>query len=158
MVAATVPHIPVVGLVYNTATRDLEERNYLAFAQTYGQWGVCLVASRLLMSTSAKPKGKAPAGSLARLPMVEPATTCGNTGALDGGVTVGRASKCNETLGSNPFTSACHVRFFPRDENRYVADLGSTKGPLVNAYCITVSLLLCIDNRIQISSLAFEVH
>jgi pSer/pThr/pTyr-binding forkhead associated (FHA) protein len=117
-----------------------------------------LVAGRLKKSTSGKPKRKAPLGSPSRLLMVEPATMRGSTVSLEDEVTVGRSGECDVTLENDPFASTRHARFFTKDENWYVEDLGSTNGTLVNSYRITQSTRLAVEDRIQVGSTVFEAR
>jgi pSer/pThr/pTyr-binding forkhead associated (FHA) protein len=105
-----------------------------------------------------KPKGKEPMKKPARLLMVEPATMRGSVTTLDEEVCVGRSSDCEVTLDSDPFASTRHARFFQKDGNWYVEDLGSTNGTLVNSHRISSASLLRVDDRVQIGTAVFEIQ
>jgi pSer/pThr/pTyr-binding forkhead associated (FHA) protein len=82
----------------------------------------------------------------------------GSTTSLDNEVLVGRSADCDVTLDNDPFASTRHARFFRKDENWYVEDLGSTNGTLVNSHRITAPVLLRVDDRVQTGTAVFEVH
>jgi pSer/pThr/pTyr-binding forkhead associated (FHA) protein len=111
-------------------------------------------------------KVKAPKGSAkkavettpTKLLVVEPAAMRGSTVSLDAEVVVGRAEECDVTLSEDPFVSTRHARFFQRDGEWWVEDLGSTNGTLVNAQRITEASRIRRDDRVQAGSAVFEVH
>jgi pSer/pThr/pTyr-binding forkhead associated (FHA) protein len=111
-------------------------------------------------------KVKAPKGSTkksvdtkpSKLLVVEPAAMRGSTVSLDTEVVVGRTDECDVTLSEDPFVSTRHARFFQRDGEWWVEDLGSTNGTLVNAQRITQASRIRIDDRVQAGSAVFEVH
>ncbi len=111
-------------------------------------------------------KVKAPKGSAkkavettpTKLLVVEPAPMRGSTVSLDTEVVVGRADECDVTLSEDPFVSTRHARFFQRDGEWWVEDLGSTNGTLVNAQRITEASRIRRDDRVQAGSAVFEVH
>jgi len=111
-------------------------------------------------------KAKAPKGSAkkavettpTKLLVVEPAAMRGSTVSLDTEVVVGRADECDVTLNEDPFVSTRHARFFQRDGEWWVEDLGSTNGTLVNAQRITEASRIRRDDRVQAGSAVFEVH
>ncbi len=93
-----------------------------------------------------------------KLLVVEPAAMRGSTVSLDTEVVVGRAEECDVTLSEDPFVSTRHARFFQRDGEWWVEDLGSTNGTLVNAQRITEASRIRRDDRVQAGSAVFEVH
>jgi hypothetical protein len=93
-----------------------------------------------------------------KLLVVEPAAMRGSTVSLDAEVVVGRADECDVTLSEDPFVSTRHARFFQRDGEWWVEDLGSTNGTLVNAQRITEASRIRRDDRVQAGSAVFEVH
>ena len=97
-------------------------------------------------------------GVASKLLMVEPATMRGSTVSLDDEVLVGRGTDCDITLTDDAFVSTKHARFFKKDDNWYVEDLGSTYGTLVNSHRITAPVLLRVDDRVQTGTDVFEVH
>jgi pSer/pThr/pTyr-binding forkhead associated (FHA) protein len=107
------------------------------------------------------PKGsakKAVDTTPSKLLVVEPAAMRGSTVSLDAEVVVGRADDCEVTLSEDPFVSTRHARFFQRDGEWWVEDLGSTNGTLVNAQRITEASRIRRDDRVQAGSAVFEVH
>jgi pSer/pThr/pTyr-binding forkhead associated (FHA) protein len=93
-----------------------------------------------------------------KLLVVEPAAMRGSTVSLDTEVVVGRADECDVALSEDPFVSTRHARFFQRDGEWWVEDLGSTNGTLVNAQRITEASRIRRDDRVQAGSAVFEVH
>ena len=93
-----------------------------------------------------------------KLLVVEPAAMRGSTVSLAAEVVVGRADECDVTLAEDPFVSTRHARFFQRDGEWWVEDLGSTNGTLVNAQRITEASRIRRDDRVQAGSAVFEVH
>ena len=116
-----------------------------------------LTVNRLKKSGSAK-VAKPAVGVASKLLMVEPATMRGSTVSLDDEVLVGRGADCDITLTDDAFVSTKHARFFKKDDNWYVEDLGSTNGTLVNSHRITAPVLLRVDDRVQTGTAVFEVH
>ena len=116
-----------------------------------------LTASRLKKNSGTKATKAAP-GVVTKLLMVEPATMRGSTVTLEGEVTVGRSADCDVTLVDDAFVSTKHARFFRKDDNWYVEDLGSTNGTLVNAQRISAPVMLRVDDRVQTGTAVFEVH
>ena len=146
--------VALVGLLYLFFARVL----WAVWTEVRVPTAPGLVAGRLKKSTSGKPKGKASLGSPARLLMVEPPTMRGSTISLEDEVTVGRSGECDVTLENDPFASTRHARFFKKDENWYVEDMGSTNGTLVNSHRISSPTLLRVDDRVQTGTAVFEVH
>jgi pSer/pThr/pTyr-binding forkhead associated (FHA) protein len=67
-----------------------------------------------------------------RLRIVEPASRHGELFALGDEVTVGRGGGCGIALGDDTFVSQVHARFFHRDGDLYLEDLGSRNGTFIN--------------------------
>lgn len=111
-----------------------------------------------LKKPGATKTSKVAAGVPSKLLMVEPATMRGSTVSLEDEVLVGRAGECDVTLTDDAFISTKHARFFKKDDNWYVEDLGSTNGTLVNSHRITAAVVLRVDDRVQTGTAVFEVH
>jgi pSer/pThr/pTyr-binding forkhead associated (FHA) protein len=146
--------VALLGLLYLFFARVL----WAVWTEVRVPTAAGLTASRLKKSGGTKTKGKASQASPSRLLMVEPASMRGSTTSLDDEVLVGRSADCDVTLDNDPFASTRHARFFRKDENWYVEDLGSTNGTLVNSHRITAPVLLRIDDRVQTGTAVFEVH
>ena len=116
-----------------------------------------LTANRLKKSSTTKVSKAAP-GVPTKLLMVEPASMRGSTLSLEDEVTVGRSPDCVVILTDDAFVSTKHARFFRKDNNWYVEDLGSTNGTLVNAQRVTAPVMLRVDDRVQTGTAVFEVH
>ena len=116
-----------------------------------------LTANRLKKSSTAK-VSKTALSFPTKLLMVEPASMRGSTVSLEDEVTVGRSPDCVVTLNDDAFVSTKHARFFHKDNNWCVEDLGSTNGTLVNAQRIAAPVLLRIDDRVQVGTAVFEVQ
>lgn len=116
-----------------------------------------LTANRLKKSGATK-TSKVSTGVPSKLLMVEPATMRGSTVSLEDEVLVGRAGECDVTLTDDAFVSTKHARFFKKDDNWYVEDLGSTNGTLVNSLRVTAAVVLRVDDRVQTGTAVFEVH
>jgi pSer/pThr/pTyr-binding forkhead associated (FHA) protein len=109
-------------------------------------------------------KVKAPKGPAKRavdttptkLLVVEPAAMRGSTVSLDTEVVVGRAEECDVTLSEDPFVSTRHARFFQRDGEWWVEDLGSTNGTLLNAEPVAEPRRLQREDRVQTGRAVFE--
>jgi len=146
--------VALLGLLYLFFARVL----WAVWTEVRVPTAAGLTASRLKKSGGTKTKGKASQASPSRLLMVEPASMRGSTTSLDDEVLVGRSADCDVTLDNDPFASTRHARFFRKDENWYVEDLGSTNGTLVNSHRITAPVLLRVDDRVQTGTAVFEVH
>ena len=75
--------------------------------------------------------GPTPRGTPARLKVVEPPESKGQTYDLADELTVGRAAGCQVRV-EDGYASQLHARLFRRDGELYVEDLGSTNGTYVN--------------------------
>ena len=116
-----------------------------------------LTANRLKKSSATKVSKAAP-GVPTKLLMVEPASMRGSTVSLEDEVTVGRSPDCDVTLSDDAFVSTKHARFFRKDGDWCVEDLGSTNGTLVNAHRITGPVTLRADDRVQTGTAVFEIQ
>jgi pSer/pThr/pTyr-binding forkhead associated (FHA) protein len=146
--------VALLGLLYLFFARVL----WAVWTEVRVPTAAGLTASRLKKSGGTKTKGKASQASPSRLLMVEPASMRGSTTSLDNEVLVGRSADCDVTLDNDPFASTRHARFFRKDENWYVEDLGSTNGTLVNSHRISAPVLLLVEDRVQTGTAVFEVH
>jgi hypothetical protein len=146
--------VALVGLLYLFFARVL----WAVWTEVRVPTAPGLVADRLKKTGTVKTRVKASLATPSRLLIVEPVTMRGSTASLETEVVVGRSPECDVTLENDPFASTRHARFFTKDENWYVEDLGSTNGTLVNSHRITAPTLLRVDDRVQTGTAVFEVH
>ena len=100
-----------------------------------------------------------PAGRPARLRVVEPAELAGHSYALDGDreLVVGRTTGSGVALPGDSFVSSRHARLFPRGDEMWIEDLGSTNGTYVNSTRISSPTVLRPGDRLQIGRTLLEV-
>ncbi len=101
---------------------------------------------------SSKRKGSAQRG----IRVVEPAQLAGQTYAVDGEITVGRATGCGIVLSADTYASQIHARVFRRDDDLYVEDLGSTNGTFVNGTRISTPVRVRRGDRVQFGQTIVE--
>ncbi|HET6809761.1 MAG TPA: FHA domain-containing protein [Acidimicrobiales bacterium] len=95
----------------------------------------------------------------ARLRVVEPAEIAGHSYPLDGDgeLVVGRTTGSGVALPGDSFVSSRHARVFPRGDEVWVEDLGSTNGTFVNSARISSPTVLRPGDRLQIGRTVLEV-
>jgi len=93
----------------------------------------------------------------ARLKVIEPAETKGQTYELADELTVGRAGGCQITL-DDTFVSQLHARVFRREGQLYVEDLGSTNGTYLNRKKVTAPIAIRKGDRLQIGKTVMELQ
>ncbi|HEX2117886.1 MAG TPA: FHA domain-containing protein [Acidimicrobiales bacterium] len=93
----------------------------------------------------------------ARLRVIEPADTKGQTYELADELTVGRAGGCQITL-DDTYVSQLHARVFRRDGQLYVEDLGSTNGTYLNRRKVTAPIAIRKGDRLQIGKTVMELQ
>jgi hypothetical protein len=96
-------------------------------------------------------------GAGARLRVIEPADTKGQTYELADELTVGRAGGCQITL-DDTFVSQLHARVFRLDGQLFVEDLGSTNGTFLNRKKITAPVSMRKGDRLQIGKTVMELQ
>ena len=84
-----------------------------------------------------------------------PIVPAGVVFALDGWITVGRASSSDIVLDEH-FVSSTHARFVPHGSFYYVEDLGSTNGTFVNEKQVSGEAQLKLDSRVRIGETVFR--
>jgi hypothetical protein len=93
-----------------------------------------------------------------RLRVVEPAEIAGHSYPLDGGeLVVGRTTGSGVALPGDSFVSSRHARVFPRGDEVWIEDLGSTNGTFVNSARISAPTALRPGDRLQIGHTVLEV-
>ena len=108
-------------------------------------------------SAPARNWGGGARGAGARLRVIEPADTKGQTYELADELTVGRAGGCQITL-DDTFVSQLHARVFRRDGQLFVEDLGSTNGTFLNRKKITAPVSMRKGDRLQIGKTVMELQ
>lgn len=93
----------------------------------------------------------------ARLRVIEPAETKGQTYELADELTVGRAGGCQITL-DDTFVSQLHARVFRRDGQLFVEDLGSTNGTFLNRKKVSAAAAIRKGDRLQIGKTVMELQ
>jgi len=96
-------------------------------------------------------------GAGARLRVIEPAETKGQTYELADELTVGRAGGCQITL-DDTYVSQLHARVFRREGQLYVEDLGSTNGTYLNRKKVTAPIAIRKGDRLQIGKTVMELQ
>ena len=91
------------------------------------------------------------------LRVVEPSTRRGERLPILDDVTVGRAGGCNLVLADDTFVSQVHARFFRRDGDTFVEDLGSKNGTFVNGERVAAATRLRKGDRVQFGQTVAEV-
>jgi hypothetical protein len=114
-------------------------------------------ASPAPASAPARNWGGGARGAGARLRVIEPADTKGQTYELADELTVGRAGGCQITL-DDTFVSQLHARVFRRDGQLFVEDLGSTNGTFLNRKKITAPVSMRKGDRLQIGKTVMELQ
>lgn len=111
------------------------------------------------------PVGKSTSGETSRrdargsytLCVIEPDSRKGETYAIVGELTVGRAGGCAIVLPDDTFISQVHARVFLRDGRVWVEDLGSTNGTFLNRERLTTPTRLRRGDRVQFGQTLMEV-
>ncbi|HEX5265451.1 MAG TPA: FHA domain-containing protein [Acidimicrobiales bacterium] len=106
-------------------------------------------------ASAPRPSARRPA----RLRVVEPADLAGRTYPLEGGgeVVLGRTTDSGVALPADSFVSSRHARVFPRGDEMWVEDLGSTNGTFVNSARISAPTVLRPGDRLQVGRTVLEV-
>ncbi len=104
----------------------------------------------------APPKASWGATSRARLRVVEPAATRGQTYELAEELTMGRAGGCQVTI-DDTFVSQLHARLFQRDGQYFLEDLGSTNGTYLNRQKVTAPTPIRKGDRVQVGKTVLEL-
>lgn len=91
------------------------------------------------------------------LEVVEPATSAGSSFEIPDELTLGRAATCAVTLSEDTYVSQLHARFFLRDGELYVEDLGSTNGTYLNRKKLTCEMPVHQGDRIQVGRTVLEL-
>jgi hypothetical protein len=110
---------------------------------------------RVPRATAGAPPDRRPA----RLRVVEPADLAGRTYPLKRGgeVVLGRTTDSGVALPGDSFVSSRHARVFPRGDEMWVEDLGSTNGTFVNSARISAPTVLRPGDRLQVGHTVLEV-
>ena len=105
---------------------------------------------------SAAPRRRHARGQLV-LKVMAPADQKGRTWEIGEEVTVGRAAGCQISLADDTYVSQMHARFFRRDGDVYVEDLGSTNGTYLNRKKLTCEMPLQKGDQVQVGKTVLEL-
>ncbi len=103
-------------------------------------------------------RGPAPAGPAdLHLRFVEPESRRGETVAVAGELTLGRAGGCGLVLADDTFVSQVHARVFHADGKHWVEDLGSTNGTFVDGQRVSAPVRVKRGALVQVGGTVLEV-
>lgn len=91
------------------------------------------------------------------LEVLQPATARGTRFAVDQEVTIGRAAGCAISIEHDTYASLLHARVFPRDDQLWIEDLGSTNGTTLNGRRIAEAARVRKGDRIGVGGTVLEV-
>ncbi|HUR48842.1 MAG TPA: FHA domain-containing protein [Acidimicrobiales bacterium] len=93
----------------------------------------------------------------ARVRVVAPPESKGQTFDLAEETTVGRGANCGIALGEDSTVSQLHARFFRQNNKLFVEDLGSTNGTFVNRRQAKRAVPVKRGDRVQIGQTVLEL-
>jgi len=101
-------------------------------------------------------KQRTTTGKAARLRIVEPPATRGQTYDVADELTIGRAAGCQIPL-DDSFASQVHARVFRRNGDILVEDLGSTNGTFLNRKKVDSPVPIRKGDRLQVGKTVLEL-
>jgi pSer/pThr/pTyr-binding forkhead associated (FHA) protein len=101
-------------------------------------------------------KQRSATGKAARLRIVEPAASRGQTYEVADELTIGRAAGCQIPL-DDSFASQVHARLFRRNGDILVEDLGSTNGTFLNRKKVDSPVPIRKGDRLQVGKTVLEL-